>query len=185
MEEEEAEYCRSCRENRIFFDQGRGLYLHQGKVPAAIYRFKFKNRRSYAKVFAREMHAHYGEQLRKWGVSELIPIPLHPERRRKRGYNQAELLAEALSEETGIPAEKKALKRIRRTRPQKNLSRRERAWNLKGAFAVSGNWTPPACVLLVDDICTTGSTLNKAAKMLKGAGVRKVYFLTISIGQGL
>lgn len=81
--------------------------------------------------------------------------------------------------------ERNALFRVRRTRPQKQLDDQEREQNLQGAFGISRRWRAPANVLVVDDIYTTGSTIHKAAKLLKKAGVEKVYFLTISIGQGL
>lgn len=174
-----------CTGRISYFDQGKSLYLHKDTVAEAIYRFKFKNQREYAKTFAREMALRYGEQLQRWEIEAIIPIPLYKKRRRKRGYNQAELLGKCLSEETGIPVEKNVLFRVRETNPQKELDHRKRAWNLQNAFAVSRTWKPPKSVLLLDDIYTTGSTVNKAAKMLKKAGVQKVYFLTISIGQGI
>lgn len=161
------------------------MFLHEGSVADAIYRYKFQNKRSYASVFAEEMALKYGEQLRQWGIQSIIPIPLHKKRRRKRGFNQAELLGCFLSEVTGIPMETNALFRVLETAHQKTLGHRGRMWNLHNAFAVSRAWIPVENVLLIDDIFTTGSTINKAAKMLKKAGVQKVYFLTISIGQGL
>ena len=72
-----------------------------------------------------------------------------------------------------------------KTRPQKVLGSRDRIRNLKGAFGVTKSWIPKKCVLVIDDIYTTGNTIHRVAKVLKNAGVQKVYFLTISIGQGL
>ncbi len=161
------------------------MYQHRGEVAEAIYRLKFKNQREYARLFAHEMAEQFGESLKKWGVKEIIPIPLHWRRKKKRGYNQAEILAKWLSREVHIPVETHALLRVRETRQQKTLNHSQRHWNLEGAFGISRSWIPPERVLIVDDIYTTGSTINKAAKMLKKAGVQKVFFLTISIGQGL
>ena len=104
---------------------------------------------------------------------------------RKRGFNQAEIIARELSDATGISVCTNALFRIRKTAPQKSLGRKKRQANLQGAFAVSKTWKPCRNALLIDDIYTTGATLNKAAKMLRMAGVQNVYFLTISIGQGI
>ena len=84
-----------------------------------------------------------------------------------------------------IPVNEKAIFRIRNTRPQKELDDAQRAGNLKGAFAVAGQKKVKPVVLVIDDIYTTGSTIQRVAKMLKTAGAEKVYFLTISIGQGL
>ena len=181
----EKEYCRDCECKKRYFQQGRGLYIHEKKAAAAVYRFKFQNQRNFAEIFARELAQHYKEQLKNWGVEVLIPIPLHRKKQRKRGYNQAELLARALSKRTGIPVETEALLRVRNTVPQKNLHPRMREQNLRGAFGVSKDWKPVKSVLLLDDIYTTGNTINKAAEMLKRAGVGKVYFLSISIGQDL
>ena len=104
---------------------------------------------------------------------------------RKRGYNQAELLAKQLSECMGIPMEKDVLYRIKKTQPLKEMDGEQRHRNLQGAFAVSKAWNPCQNVLLIDDIYTTGSTIERAAGILKKAGVENVYFLTLSIGQGI
>ena len=117
------------------------------------------------------------------GIEAVVPVPLHSSRRRKRGFNQAELLARELGRRMQIPVYARAVFRIRNTRPQKQLDGRERQENLKGAFAVSKRWNCPKSVLLVDDIYTTGSTIHRIAGLLKKAGVQKVYFMTISIGQ--
>lgn len=119
------------------------------------------------------------------GIQAIIPIPLHRSKMRKRGYNQAELLAKQLSECMGIPIEKDVLYRIKKTRPLKEMNGEQRHRNLKGAFAVSKSWNPRQNILLIDDIYTTGSTIERAAGILKKAGVKNVYFLTLSIGQGI
>lgn len=182
---EEEEYCRDCTRRRYAFDQGRSLWLHVPPVSKAVYQFKFHNKRCYAAVFAKEMARSYGKWVRECQVEEILPVPLHASRRRMRGYNQAELLADALSKELHIPVGKNVIFRVRRTKPQRQLDDREREENLRGAFGISRQWRAPSRVLVVDDIYTTGSTVHRIAKLLKKAGVEKVYFLTISIGQGL
>ena len=102
----------------------------------------------------------------------------------KRGYNQEELIAEILGKVLDIPVDKDSLRRSKDTIPQKELGRRERERNMEGAFSLSDTFMPAGTVLLIDDIYTTGSTLSAAAAALKKRGVQKVYFLTISIGQG-
>ena len=123
--------------------------------------------------------------VKEWKIEEIIPVPLHRSRQRKRGYNQAQILAEEIGKKLEIPVKKDVVKRIQKTRPQKELGSRERIQNLKGAFGVSRSWIPKKCVLVIDDIYTTGNTIHRVAEVLKKAGVQKVYFLTISIGQGL
>lgn len=185
MKSEEQEYCHDCGQHDHAYDQGRSLWIHSGAVPGAIYRFKFHNKRYYAKIFAEEMARRYGSWIKARGVEAIIPVPLHPSKRRTRGFNQAELLAEELGECIRIPVHKRVVFRIKKTKPQKALNDRERQKNLQGAFGVAASWKPARTVLIVDDIYTTGSTVHQIARMLKKAGVQKVYFLSISIGQGL
>ena len=97
---------------------------------------------------------------------------------------EAQILAENLGRLLCIPVDSKSLARRKKTSPQKKLGHNERKKNLKNAFAVTPAFRPVRKVLLVDDIYTTGNTLDAAAKALKEKGVEKVYFLTISIGQG-
>ncbi len=185
LKKAEEEYCHDCRDASSDIRQGRGLWMHREPVAGALYRFKYRNKRSWGKVFAGELAEHYGRQIRAWKIDEIIPVPLHPSRRRIRGFNQAEILAGELSNICGIPIRTDVLFRIKKTVPQKELGKGERAENLKGAFGVSRNWNPGKNVLLVDDIYTTGATVERAAKVLKIAGAQNVYFLTVSIGQGI
>lgn len=185
MVDDTKEYCRDCKRRKYSFEQGRSLWVHVPPVSKAVYRFKFHNKRYYAEIFARELASEFGEWVRERKIEEILPVPLHSSRRRKRGYNQAELLAGGLSKELQIPMRTDVVFRVRRTRPQKQLDERGREQNLQGAFGVSRHWKAPASVLVVDDIYTSGSTIHKISGLLKKAGAQKVYFLTISIGQGL
>lgn len=182
---EEQEYCTDCARHELAFEQGRSLWTHIGSVPQAIYRFKFHNKRYYARIFARELAEYYGDWIRQNRIETMIPVPLHFSRRRSRGFNQAELLAKELGKLIGVIVETDVVVRIKKTDPQKKLSHKERQGNLKGAFGVRTDWKPAGTVLIIDDIYTTGNTIHRIAKVLKKAGVQKVFFLTISIGQGL
>ena len=185
LKQDTEEFCPDCLAGRSHVVQGGGLWPHREPVAGALYRFKYRNRRHFGRIFARELADQYMDQIGRWGIEEIIPIPLHISRRRSRGFNQAEILARELSDATGIPMRKDVLFRVKKTSPQKALGKRERRGNLKGAFAVSRTWKARKNVLLIDDIYTTGSTIEKAAEMLKKAGAQNVYFLTISIGQGV
>ncbi len=185
VQSEEQEYCDDCAKHTLAFEQGRSVWLHTGVVPQAIYRFKFHNKRYYAGVFAQEIAEQYGDWMRAMRIEVIIPVPLHSSKRRNRGFNQAELLAKELSVRTGIPIETNAVVRVKKTRPQKRLDYQGRQRNLQGAFGVTKIWKTKKTILLVDDIYTTGNTIHRLAKVLKKAGTQKVYFLTISIGQGL
>ena len=188
----EQEYCHDCSRFEYAFEQGRSVWLHQQPVSGAIYQYKFHNKRCYADIFAREIIRKYGLWIIEKNIDAVIPVPLFWVKKRKRGFNQAELLALKIVEElreqfpkSKIQILRNVLFRSKNTKPQKMLDDLERQQNLQKAFRVSDKWKPVKKVLLVDDIYTTGATIHKIADILKKAGVEKVYFLTISIGQGL
>ena len=180
----EAEYCRDCMHTHHYYEKGLSLWLHQAPVSTSVYQFKYHNQRRFGEIYAEELVRQYSSVIQRWKPDVIIPIPLHRKRRRKRGFNQAEILANQIGRKMNLPVDKKMLFRICRTKPQKTLSHRERKENLKHAFAI----VPGSCkvrrVLLIDDIYTTGNTIDAAAEILRKSGVEKVYFLTISIGQG-
>lgn len=182
LSDESEEYCYDCKKGNHYFETGRSLWVHKMPVSKAIYGFKYHDLRCYGKIFGTEMVKELGAFLRDTKAQVIVPIPLHRRRYLDRGYNQAMVLAKVIGRRTGIPVEE-ILIRKKHTNPQKVLNDVERRKNIKGAFAVK---TPISYenVLLIDDIYTTGSTLDEAAKVLKNAGVQRVYFLTISIGQG-
>ncbi|MGN1166051.1 MAG: ComF family protein [Lachnospiraceae bacterium] len=182
------EYCYDCQHTYHYYDQGKALWVHSVPVSQSIYRFKFHNQRVFAKYYAEETAIYLLKNVQRWKPDILIPIPIHPVKRRKRGYNQAEILTTELGKKLGISVNKTILKRIKNTKPQKKLGSGERKKNLKNAFQITDEqkdtFLAGKRILLVDDIYTTGSTIDAAAKTLKEAGAEKVYYLTISIGQG-
>lgn len=115
------------------------------------------------------------------GVDVLVPVPLHFVRWHARGYNQAELLARALSKGTGVPVVE-ALRRRRWTRPQAGLRRNARRRNVEGVFETTARaeGLRGQRALLIDDVCTTGATLEACARVLRAAGVRRVDALTLA-----
>lgn len=120
------------------------------------------------------------------GAWPLVPVPLHHKRLQHRHFNQAEEIALALARHTGLPV-LKALRRSRQTETQTRLSRKQRMENLRGAFEITRHgrrWieTSPAGAVLLDDVLTTGSTVNECAKTLCRAGFRKVFVVTVMRG---
>ena len=115
----------------------------------------------------------------------ILPVPVHASRRRSRGYNQAELVAAELSRLTGIKMYDRLVKRVRKTTPQKELTIQERQNNLKKAFNITANVVKLNKTILVDDIYTTGSTLDAVAVELQRHGVKTVYAITLCIGEGM
>lgn len=180
---ETEEYCYDCKKVKHYYEWGRSLWIHKTPVNESIYAFKYKNRRCYGEIFARELAKEYGKCLKQKKVELIIPIPLHKSRIKERGYNQTEILAKYLGEYTGIEVDKVSLIRIKKTTPQKCNNDKERKKNIKNAFVLKKKINVEN-VVLIDDIYTTGSTLDEAARILKKAGVSNVYFLTISVGQG-
>lgn len=179
------EYCHDCENREKMFDVGRSLWVHRGVVAESLYRFKYWKRIANGKIYAEELVKRYEQHIYHWKIDEIIPVPVHKKRMEKRGFNQAEVIAEYVSDYLGIPLNRNAIERTVHTRPQKHLSGKRRRQNLRGAFRIKKNAKIGRTILLIDDIYTTGSTLEELAFILKQAGARKVCFLTISIGQGM
>lgn len=116
-------------------------------------------------------------------IRALVPIPLHRHRLMERGYNQTELLCTAFSRKISIPVKKNLLIKRKKTDAQAGLDRSKRLVNIKGAFSCPGRFPKGARLLLVDDVCTTGSTLNECAQVLKKAGATHVYGFVIAHGK--
>jgi len=121
---------------------------------------------------------------RYWGVSSfdlLMPVPLHGRRLRERGFNQSLLLATEISHKTGIPCEKRLLQKIKPTVPQIHLSGEEREKEIKGAFrVVHDDRIQKKVILLIDDVFTTGATVNECSKILLASGAHRVDVLTLA-----
>ncbi len=184
LEEEEQEYCHDCSVRKHLFVRGRALYEYDS-VAASVYRFKYGNRREYADFYGEEVARYLGDFIRQVQPDVLIPIPLHPARKRKRGYNQALLLANAISRYTGVPVCDKILLRVKNTVPLKQLNPKERQNNLKKAFQLRGNDVKLKTIILIDDIYTTGSTMDEAALVLLKEGAEQIYFITLACGAGM
>ena len=180
---EEEEYCRSCRKERPSYKRGRALYTYNS-VAAAIHRFKYGGRQEYARFFAGEMADELGDFIRRVNPDGLVPVPLSDRRMRARGYNQAALLAKEIGRLTDIPVYTQLVRRVTDTKPQKELNAKERQNNLKKAFKIAQNDVKLSTIIIIDDIYTTGSTVNAVAKVLLEAGVREVYYMALSIGEG-
>lgn len=182
LSDEEREYCEDCRKRKHSFDAGRSLFSYKGDVRRSLYRLKYGNKREYAEVYGKEMALTQGRWIRQMKVTRIVPVPLHPSRRRERGYNQAALIARELGRCTGIPVEEDLLFRVRKTAPLKTLTGQERRACLKDAFTVTERIPAGENILLVDDIYTTGTTADAAAACLKKCGCRRVFVVTVAIG---
>ncbi len=178
------EYCYDCEKKRKEYIQGKALWIYKDEVRESLYRFKYCNRQEYATYYGLELVNVYGEWMKKCGVQAIIPIPLSKKRMRQRGFNQAALVADEIGKRMKIPVYHNLLIRVLDTKAQKELNEEERKNNLKRAFKTSVNKVQLDHILLIDDIYTTGSTMNEATRTLKQAGVDQIYCLSISIGKG-
>ena len=179
---EQEELCTDCRKRRHYYTRHRAALSYRKDVRISLYRFKYGNQRSFARFYARLLSARMGESIRAWRISCIVPVPLHRDRYKKRGYNQAGILAERIGAELGIPVDEQLLVRIRHSAPMKELTAAERLRNLEHVFAVNGPLPPDSRILLVDDIYTTGATVDAAAKALLQAGCSAVYAVSVAIG---
>lgn len=185
LSQKEKDLCGDCRQNRKkhYYTRGIALYQYDDIIRKSIYRFKYEGRQEYGMFFGKIMARQFGQAVKRAGVEGIIPVPLHPGREAERGYNQADLLAKSFGKETGIPVYGKYVIRIKNTPPLKSLDGTVRQNNLKRAFKIGQNDVKLNITIIVDDIYTTGSTIDAVAKVLLEAGVSKVYFMTLAIGK--
>lgn len=178
------EYCYDCTKHKRSFDYGLALINYDDVASRSMAQIKYNNKREYLDFYSEAMFRGLGPRILRMKADAFIPIPVHPSRLKTRGFNQAEELAVRLSAKLGIPVNTTILKRSKKTAPQKSLNPSERLHNLEQAFAV--NNLPPGLrsVILIDDIYTTGSTIEACTRALKKAGMEHVYFVTIFIGHG-
>lgn len=182
--DETMEFCEDCMVHRHAFEYGVALLNYDEIARKSMVQIKYNNKREYLDFYGAALAKRYEKTIRRMQVDAIVPVPIHRSRRRKRGFNQAEILAEILGEHLGIPVEPDFLERNRRTLPQKELSPKERLKNLTGAFVAERLPDGVRRVLLVDDIYTTGSTLEACAQVLKRAGADFVYFAVICMTGG-
>ncbi len=169
--------CPGRRRHPRQLDGLRSAAWHAGPLRSAIHRLKYRGQR----VLAPSLAAILVQAWRRGPppADLLVPVPLHARRLRERGFNQAVLLAQALGHETGLPVDAGALQRVRYTPPQVDLDAAGRLANVEGAFACRQSLAGRA-VCLVDDICTTGATLEACAAALRQAGARSVWAYTLA-----
>jgi ComF family protein len=173
--------CGACLTRGKYFTMARAVGYYEGPLREAIHRWKYEEK-SYLTLF-------FGEKLaegfcRYWDPQSfdlIIPVPLHSKRLRERGFNQALLLVKELSRRTRIPYSKRLLQKRILTPPQVNLSGGEREKGVRGSFHIQRDEEIEGkSILLVDDVYTTGATVNECSKVLLKAGAERVDVLTIA-----
>jgi ComF family protein len=147
----------------------------------AVHALKYENGRQLAPVLGARLA--YCLSLLGWPLDVVIPVPLSAERMKTRGYNQAGLLAQAVALETGLTYLPNGLVRIRDTQSQVGLDHLQRRDNVSGAFRAPAHTLEGLSILLIDDVCTTGATLEACAQAALDAGARCAYSLTVTAAQ--
>ena len=189
---EEKEFCWDCSKKEFSYIRGFSVWEYDENMRKSIAAFKYHQRAEYRFYYGEQIEERFGDRLRSLRLDALIPVPLHRRKLNSRGYNQAELIAKQVSQKLQVPVCSKLLVRTKYTRPQKELDDTDRWNNLKTAFSIRKkeaerlrkNGIFPERVLLVDDIYTTGSTMEACTRTLMQAGVKEVYLLSLSIGRG-
>jgi competence protein ComFC len=175
--------CNNCREMELHFSYARAAVVAKTVVLEAIHRFKYAREFWFENFLAGLLLTEAAPVLRGQKNNIIVPVPLHPLKRREREFNQAERLAAQLSHATGIPLNARLLRRVKSTATQTKLTRKERATNMHGAFAVrDGVELDGERVILVDDVFTTGATTNDCARALRAAGAGEVCVWTVARG---
>lgn len=188
IEQEEEEYCYDCSRKEFYFESGIALWNYSTKMKRSLAMFKYHNRKEYGEFYGEEFVRAYGDMLVNLEPDALIPVPVHWTRYIERGYNQAAVIAKQIGNRIQIPVVEDFLVRTKKTIAQKKLNDKERTRNLQGAFAVSKKWEKKEHnlkrVVIIDDIYTTGSTMNACAKVLLESGMEEIYFGVLCIGSG-
>lgn len=178
-----------CREQKLHFDRAFSTFsYYEGRMRNAIVRFKYGRRFRVGDVLGRMWSESITSNLQRLAEIDdssapdtIVPVPLHSSRLREREFNQSAILARALGKALGLPVVYESLERVRATEYQTGLSPRQRGLNVKGAFEVTRRGPiEGARILLVDDVFTTGSTVNECSKVLKKAKAASVVVGTLA-----
>ena len=201
LEDEKGLICRACweglsllKENdcsdlwirkdageRVYFARLMALWEYDTHFQRIIHLLKYQGKRALAQQIGWRLADLISSDVEYREADLIIPVPLHPRKLRERGYNQSWLLCKAVSEKSGIKCRKGILKRIRYTRSQTELRAEERVENVRGAFKVAREGViRDKILILVDDLVTTGSTINSCAQALISSGARRVLALAAS-----
>ncbi|HEY4689582.1 MAG TPA: ComF family protein, partial [Anaerolineae bacterium] len=170
--------CSNCRASPPVIDSIRSMTLFEGRIRHAIHAFKYDRRAALADPLGDALACFWQHQPTPAQV--VVPVPLHPRRQKERGYNQSELLARRLGHVAGLPVRPTVLHRTRVTASQMTLNAADRRANVADAFQANAAAVRGLDVLLIDDVCTTGATLDACAMALKAAGAQAVHGLTLA-----
>jgi ComF family protein len=180
-QEDDDHLCEDCIRKRPYFKSARAPYLYEGAIMTAIHRFKYVPKGLLADSLGPILAEFAHNWLKRSKQFLTIPVPLHPKRLRERGFNHSLLLARHVAAKLTTQLDFLALRRVRYTAPQTGLKRKERQKNVRRAFQVRAPEVVKGReILLVDDVATTGSTLNECARALKMAGSGEIMCVVLA-----
>jgi ComF family protein len=165
-------HCGACQKKPPAFDEAIALFRYDTPVDRLIQALKYRGQLDQARLLGTLL----AQRLQAASPARpdcLLPVPLHPARLRERGYNQSLELAKPVARALALPLERHAVQRVRATRPQMELARAERARNLRNAFQTEQDFHDQH-IAIIDDVMTSGHTVNALARCLKRAGARRV-----------
>jgi ComF family protein len=173
--------CSTCLTQKRYFRKARAYGVYDGNLMEAIHLLKYEKKTALAKPLSALARKAFYQSWDAESIDLLVPVPLHVRRLRERGFNQAYLLARRWTRQEGIPLDGLNLCRHRCTEPQTTLSRADRQKNIRGAFALRyPERIQGQKIVLVDDVYTTGATVNECAKVLMDGGAEFVDVLTLA-----
>ena len=179
--EGEDHLCGDCLTERRYFTTARAVGIYQGTLQKAIPMFKYRMNTPLIKTLGDILITNCERLLNPFAYDLLIPVPLHRSRLRERGFNQALILVREVENKIHLPLDYLNLQRIRDTQPQTSLKEKERKKNVRGAFGLREEQKVKGkTILLVDDVYTTGATVNECSRVLKKAGAKRVDVLTLA-----
>ena len=172
------EYCSTCKDKLTAIDRGRSAFEYKPPISAMIKKVKYYNRRYHVEYFAERLKQVYLQNY--FNADFILGVPMTKKAKRKRGFNQSELLAESVAKMLSIPIYS-GLAKVKDTKRQAKLTRKERVLNLSGTFkVVDKNTIKDKSLVVIDDVTTTGSTLQIIAETLKKAGAKQVFAITVA-----
>lgn len=170
--------CANCRDRCYVFDGLRAYAIYSGALRNAIHRLKYQRDIALAETLSCYLVELYHET--RWEIDLIVPVPLGVVRKRERGYNQAALIAYPFALAVQIPCSSKTLRRIKGTSSQVDLGYAQRIENVKNAFWADPQKVAEKAILIVDDVTSTGATLNACAEALKNAGAKAVFGFVVA-----
>lgn len=169
--------CYSCRNKQVFYKMARAPFVYRDNVKQAIHNFKYHNAKYLGVTFGNYMTSVVVKENFEFNL--IVPVPLTEKRKKSRGYNQSALLANQISKNLGVPVDETSLIRTKFSRSQTELQSNERYQNLEDCFQIAdSSRIRGKKILLVDDVMTTGATVEACSKLLMEAGANVVYVVT-------